>query len=136
MTLLLPWNRACVVGIQAMDDQHAIVMDTMNELRLALVRGAKPEPADELLKRLIEFTRMHFWSEEQLMEQHGFPGLAGHRAEHQHLLAQLLESARRLQHGEAVNRGDVLLFLHDWFVDHVEGLDQQYGPWLRDHGVY
>jgi hemerythrin len=124
------------VGVQAMDDQHAIMMDTMNELRLLLVGGARPAAADELLKKLIEFTRMHFWSEEQLLEQHGFPGLAGHRAEHQRLLAQLQESVRRLQRGEAVHRGDLLCFLHDWFVGHVEGLDQQYGTWLNEHGVY
>jgi len=108
VTLLLPWNRACVVGIQAMDDQHAIVMDTMNELRLALVRGAKPEPADELLKRLIEFTRMHFWSEEQLMEQTGFPGLAAHRAAHHSLLAQMLESEHRVQYADGVQMRPLL----------------------------
>jgi hemerythrin-like metal-binding protein len=136
VTLLLSWNRACNVGVQAMDDQHAIMMDTMNELRLALVHGAKQVQADELLNKLIEFTRMHFWGEEQLMEQHGFPGLAGHRAEHQRLMAQLQKSVRRLQRGEAVQTSDLLCFLHDWFIDHVEGLDQQYGPWLNKHGVY
>jgi hemerythrin len=62
-------------------------MDTMNELRLALVRGGGREKISELLDRLIEFTRMHFWSEEQLMEQTGFPGLADHRAEYHRMLA-------------------------------------------------
>ena len=89
MTLFLPWSRACNVGVQAMDDQHAILMDEMNELRRALVRGAHRGQADELLSKLIEFSRLHFRSEEQLLAQHGFPGLAGHRAEHQRLLAQL-----------------------------------------------
>jgi hemerythrin-like metal-binding protein len=89
---LLTWNHACTVGVRAMDDQHGILMDTMNDLRLALVRGSGREQVSELLDRLIEFTRMHFWSEEQLMEQHGFPGLAEHRAEHQRMLAQILQS--------------------------------------------
>jgi hemerythrin len=31
---------------------------------------------------------------------------------------------------------DLLCFLHDWFIDHVKGLDQQYGPWLNKHGVF
>src|ERR1035437_5579197 len=82
----LTWNHACTVGVRALDDQHGILMDTMNELRLALVRGAGREQVSEVLDRLIEFTRMHFSSEEQLLEQHGFPALQAHRAEHQRLL--------------------------------------------------
>jgi len=119
-----------------MDDQHAILMDEMNELRRALVRGAHRGQADELLRKLIEFSRLHFRSEEQLLAQHGFPGLAGHRAEHQRLLAQLQEAVNRLQHGQAVKMSDLLCFLHDWFIDHVEGMDQQYGSWLNEHGIY
>jgi hemerythrin len=119
-----------------MDNQHAIMMDTMNELRLVLIGGGKRAQEDELLNRLIEFTRMHFVSEEHLMEQYGFPGLAEHRAEHQRLLAQLQESIARLQHRESAHMQDFLFFLHNWFIEHVAGLDQQYGAWLNEHGVY
>jgi|ERR1035437_546172 hemerythrin-like metal-binding protein len=133
---LLTWNHACTVGVRALDDQHGILMDTMNELRLALVRGAGREQVSEVLDRLIEFTRMHFSSEEQLLEQHGFPALQAHRAEHQRLLAQILQSAHRAQHGEEVQMRPLLAFLRDWYVAHIEGLDRQYGPWLNERGVY
>ena len=136
MSLHVTWNPARIVGVQAMDDQHAIMMETMNELRLALVQGAKRTQANELLDKLIEFTRLHFWNEELLLERHGFPGLAGHRAEHRRLLAQITESAHRLQHNESLPMGDLLLFLHDWFIDHVEDVDRQYGPWMNEHNVY
>ena len=136
MTLLLSWNRASNVGVKAMDDQHAIMMDTMNELRAALEQGAKRVQADELLNKLIEFTRMHFWNEERLLEQHGFPGLAGHLSEHQRLLTQLQDKVHRTQHGEAAHMSELLCFLHDWFIDHVEGMDRQYGPWLNQRGVH
>jgi hemerythrin len=79
-----------------MDDQHANIMDTMNELRLAMIRSHQQVSVDELLNKLIEFTRLHFWSEEQLMEQHGFPGLAAHRDEHQRLLRLLQETVSGL----------------------------------------
>jgi hemerythrin-like metal-binding protein len=118
-----------------MDDQHGILMDTMNDLRLALVRGSSREQVSELLDRLIEFTRMHFWSEEQLLQQHGFPGLAEHCAAHHSLLAQILQSAHRVQHGEGVEVRSLLSFLRDWYLEHIESLDQQYGPWLNEHGV-
>ncbi len=125
---LLTWNHTCSVGVRAMDDQHGILMDTMNELRQALVRGSGREQLSELLDRLIEFTRMHFWSEEQLMEQSAFPGLAEHRAEHHSMLAQMIQSAHRVQYGEGVQMRPLLCSLRDGFLEHIEGLDQAYGP--------
>jgi hemerythrin-like metal-binding protein len=119
-----------------MDDQHGILTDALNELRLAMKRVCSREQVSKLLDQLIEFTRMQLWSEEQLMEETGLLGLAEQSVEHHRLLAQILQSARRLQHGEAAQTSDFLCILHDWFIDHVEGLEQEYGPWLNKHGVY
>lgn len=133
---LLTWKHANMVGVRALDDQHGILMDTMNELRQAVVRGAGREQVSEVLDRLIEFTRMHFATEERLLEQTGFPALAAHRVEHQRVLAQILEAAHRAQHGEEVHMHSLLIFLRDWYVTHIGSLDQEYGPWLNDRGVY
>ena len=132
---LLTWSYASSVGVRAMDDQHGILMDTMNELRLAAVRGLGREQVSEILDRLIEFTRMHFWSEEQLMEQYHFPGCAEHRAEHQRILAQILQSSHRVQHGEQMQMRPLLCFLQDSFTEHTESMDREYGPWLNERGV-
>ncbi len=132
----LTWSHACSVGVRAMDDQHGILMDTLNELRTAVVSGQGREQLSELLDRLIEFTRMHYCGEERLLEENGFPGLAQHRAAHQRLLAQMLEAAHRLQYGEGVEMGSLLELLRDGYVEHTEGSDQEYGPWLNERGVY
>ena len=132
---LLTWNHACSVGVRAMDDQHGILMDAINELRLALVRGCSREKICELLDQLIEFMRMHFWSEERLMEQSGYSGLAEHRAEHHRMLAEILQAAHRLQYGETIRLRPLLCQLHDGFLEHIEQMDREYGPWLREHGI-
>ena len=131
----LIWNCASSVGVRAMDDQHGILMDTVNELRLAAVRGSGRELVSEMLDRLIEFTRMHFWGEERLMEQYGFPGLAEHRLEHQRILAQILQSSHRVQHGERMQMRPLLCFLREAYAEHIEGMDREYGPWLNERGV-
>ena len=132
---LLTWTHACAVGVRAMDDQHGILMDTMNELRLAAVRGRGREVVSEIMDRLIEFTRMHFGSEEQLMEQTGFPGLPAHRVEHHKILAEMLQAAHRLQYGEGVKMRPLLCLLRDSYIRHIESSDREYGPWLNGRGV-
>jgi hemerythrin len=133
---LLTWNHACAVGVRAMDDQHGILMDTVNELRLANARGADREQILELLNRLIDFTRLHFAGEEQLMEQYGYPARSEHAGEHQRLLFHLMEASRWVQHGNAVSMRVLLGFLRRWFLEHIQGLDRQYGPWLNERGVF
>jgi len=132
---LLTWNHACSVSIRAMDDQHGILMDAINELRQALIRGCGREKISELLDQLIEFTRMHFSSEEQLMAQTGFPGLEEHRAEHHRMLAEILQAAHRLQYGEGLQLRPLLCGMHDGFLEHIESIDRQYSPWLRERGI-
>jgi hemerythrin len=118
-----------------MDDQHGILMDTMNELRLALVSGCGRQQLREGLKQLIEFTRMHFSSEERLLEESGFPGAAGHREAHQRLLVQIEEASQRAIHNEDVQVGPLLSFLRHWYMEHMEGLDRTYEQWLNERGV-
>jgi hemerythrin len=132
---ILTRNYACTVGVRAMDNQHSILMDTMNELRLAVMHGSGPERVGEVLGRLVEFTRMHFFNEEQLLEQYDFPGLDRHRAEHQHILDQALLSTHRVRYGEKMQTSSWFYFLSDAYAGHIEELDRQYGPWLNARGA-
>ena len=118
-----------------MDDQHGIMMDALNDLRLALVQGRGRDQITEGLNRLIEFTRMHFTSEEQLLEQNGYSGLVQHRAAHQHLLSQIEEMALRTQHNDELHMRSLLVFLRDWYMSHIEDQDSQYSAWLNNRGI-
>lgn len=133
---LLTWNHASSVNVRAMDDQHSILMDTINDLRLALVHGRGRENISEILDRLIEFTRMHFWSEEKLMEQAGFPALADHRAQHHRILAELLYAAQCVQRGTELQTRAMLSQLREGYTSHIENLDRLYGPWLNERDIF
>jgi hemerythrin len=133
---LLTWRHECSVGVAAIDDQHGILMDTLNELRVMLVNGRDRREICEQFDRLIDFTRMHFHSEEQLLEQQGFPGLSEHRAAHQHLLNQIQSRLDHARHTVDMELRPLLHFLRTWYIDHIESLDQQYGNWLNARGVY
>ena len=133
---LLTWSHECIVGVQAMDDQHGVLMDTLNELRVMLVRGADRRDICLQLERLIEFTQMHFQSEEQLLLQQGFPHTDEHRTAHQALLTKLYMALEQLNHDEVVHFSSLLQFLPGWYMEHVEQLDQPYGIWLNEHGVF
>lgn len=133
---LLTWNHDRTVGVRAMDDQHGILMDAFNELRLAQSHGSGREQMAEIFDRLIEFMRMHFWSEEQLMEKAHYDALAEHRATHHKMLAEMLQIAHQLQYGEGANTEAKLSAIRDHFLNHIEEVDTLYGPALNRIDIF
>lgn len=131
---LLTWGFACAVGVRAMDDQHGILMDTLNELRMAAVQGRRTDEVHEILDRLIKFSRMHFDNEEKLMEETRFPGLLIHSAEHTRLLAEMLRASRKLKINEKLAMQPLFCKLRNSYIQHIEGPDREYGPWLNARG--
>jgi hemerythrin len=133
---LLTWSHDCIIGVQAMDDQHGVLMDTLNELRRMLVRGTNRRDICLQLERLIEFTQMHFHSEERLLKQQDFPGVEEHRTAHNALLARLYTALEQVNREDPVHFSSLLEFLPAWYHEHVEEVDQPYGQWLNDRGVF
>jgi hemerythrin len=133
---LLTWSHECIVGVEAMDDQHGILMDTLNVLRLSLLHGSDRRAICLQLEHLIEFTRMHFECEELLLQHQGFPGADEHQRAHKHLLARLYTALEELNHDDFVQFSSLLDFLPAWYLEHVEQLDRPYGKWLNERGVY
>lgn len=69
------------------------------------------------------------------MNQYLFPGREEHHADHQRILAQILQSSHRVQHGEQMQMRPLLCFLRESYTEHIESMDREYGPWLNERGV-
>jgi hypothetical protein len=50
-------------------------------------------------------------------------------------MTHLMESAHRVQRGEAIPLQPMLCLLRDTYIEHIEGPDREYGPWLNERGV-
>jgi hemerythrin len=131
----LIWNQSCTVGVQAMDDQHGILLDALNDLRVELLHGAECRTVRTMLKRVTELMKLHVESEERLLAQHGFPGLAAHRAEQQKLLGRLAQFNVRFEQRQVGAVYELVEYLRKWFTTHTGIAGQKYGPWLQKCGV-
>lgn len=119
-----------------MDDQHGILVDTLNEVRQQLARGSANDQLNRQMERLVEFTRLHFGCEESLLERYGFPGLHEHRAAHQRLLSEIGRAAEHGESGQTNSFQKQLGSLCAAYIEHIEGLDRKYGAWLNERGIY
>jgi hemerythrin len=132
----LMWHHSCTVGVQSMDDQHGILLDALNELRLALLQGQESGTVRSMLSRVAELMRLHLASEDRLLALHGFPGLAGHRAEQQRLLGRLEQFDIRFEQRQAASVYELVEFLRKWFTVHTGAGGRSYGQFLHSRGVH
>ncbi|MGA2063849.1 MAG: bacteriohemerythrin [Thermoguttaceae bacterium] len=124
----IPWQDYYSVGEPSLDAQHRQIIGLINELYEAMQQGKDREAAAGILDRLVEYTRTHFDHEEQLMRDNAYPDVARHVLLHADLRRRTADC--REQVGLVAGR-DLLHFLKQWWLDHIQGADKRYAPFLE-----
>jgi len=132
---LFEWKDIYSVNIQEVDNQHKMLVESLNELYEAMRTRKAKEIIDGILKGLTDYAGVHFSYEESLMQKHGFPGYADHKKKHEAFIAKVTEFSGKHKNGHLMVSMEVMNFLRDWLKDHILGIDKQYGPFLNEKGV-
>jgi hemerythrin len=132
---LMAWSPTFSVKVKQFDDQHIKLVNMVNELHDAMREGKGKEILGKILNDLITYTATHFKDEEKLLAQHSYPELSQHKAIHETLVKQVLELQAKFKSGQAILTLDVMTFLKDWLVKHIQGDDKKYGVYLNGKGV-
>ncbi|HEX4285111.1 MAG TPA: bacteriohemerythrin [Terracidiphilus sp.] len=127
---LLSWDKRLSVGPPSVDAQHKLLIESLNELHSAVMRGEGRNVVGLSLRTFLAYTRNHHTSEEALMAKVGYPDLSGHRALHRELLGTIEGHLARLERGEGAVTSEFLHFLRDWLSNHIEKFDRAYVPWI------
>lgn len=120
------WFEALRLGVDLLDDQH-------HEM-VGLILGFKNESASHANRRilmdLMRYTREHFRAEEEMMQTHGYPGLARHRDLHDDLLKDVVRfSSGDLS--EPQEQARLHRFLRAWLIRHILQDDADFAMFVR-----
>jgi hemerythrin-like metal-binding protein len=132
---LLTWGQSYSVGVNKVDSQHKVLFEIINELHAAMLKGQAQVLTGPLLKKLADYTRNHFSAEEAMMSAAKYPGLAEHQKKHIALVKQVDDYIARFDKGEITLNLHLLNFLRDWLTNHIQKVDKEYSPWMKEHGV-
>lgn len=119
-------NSDCV----SVDGEHNLQLSLLGALRQAVLETRPTDEIDDLLERLVSFTKIHFASELTLMRLYHYPHFEAHLADHERTLDQLdaLRDAWREQRVDIA--GDCLDTLSDGLQSHIAGADAAFGRYL------
>ena len=123
----LEWSDSLSVGVPQMDEQHRKLVEILNRFYEAVEKGERDEAIEMLLKGAEEYTVFHFQSEENFMEEIGFPELEAHRKAHQNLVNEVRMAKEKHARGDRKAVRGLAAFLLSWLYTHIAKTDRKYG---------
>jgi hemerythrin len=134
---LMMWNDRLSVGVKVLDDDHKKLVGMINQLFDAIQSGHGKDSLGKILDGLIDYTKVHFAREEQFFVQTGYGASAAHKKEHDDLTRQVLDVQKKYNAGVTGTLSlEVMNFLKNWLLTHIQGSDQKYGPHLNGKGIH
>jgi hemerythrin len=129
------WNDSMSVQVAVIDEQHQGLLRLINELHDAMIQGQGATVLGEIVDGLIEYTHTHFNTEEGYFEACDYPNCAVHKQQHRDFVAKVTNFKQGFDEGRLMLTLDVMSFLGDWLVEHIQGSDASYAPFLNREGV-
>jgi hemerythrin-like metal-binding protein len=133
--MFIEWSSAIDVNVEKFNTQHKGLVDLVNALHDAMVKGKGKEVLESTLSNLVDYTKNHFQDEETAMEKYAYPSLLQHRLEHRKLTDQVLAFQKKYQSGEKYISIEILNFLKNWLINHIMGTDKKYGVYFQEKGI-
>jgi hemerythrin len=133
---LMTWNERLSVGVASLDEDHKKLVAMLNQLFDAINSGHGKEALAKILDDLIAYAKTHFAHEETFFTRTSYPQFAEHKLEHDEFTRQVLEVQQKGKNGATGTLSlELMNFLKNWLVDHIQGSDKKYGPHLNRKGI-
>jgi hemerythrin len=131
---LLTWNDSYSVKVGRFDEEHKKLVSLLNALHQAMAAGSGRAVMAPVIREMQNYAATHFQNEEKLMERTGYPALPSHRLRHDEFVAQVQKFSQDWEENR-ISTVEVIHFLRDWLLNHIQKTDRLYGPHLNAHGI-
>ncbi len=119
----ITWKESFATGIKVIDEQHRSFVNFVNELYDAVQQGSGEVISIAVLQELTDYVREHFEAEERLLAAMNPALLTAQKCQHDDFLAELASFKGSPLEGHKC-AGHMLLFLRDWFLNHIMSEDK------------
>jgi len=133
---IVTWCDEFNINVVEIDMQHRKMLELVNNLHSSVEARIDKNILRNLLVELVEFTRMHFATEEKLMKKYDYPGFEEHREEHRILLQHMDDLATAVSGGKYPAFYSDYDVSTDWALLHISEYDKGLGAFLNSKNVF
>lgn len=132
----IKWDISHSVNVKKIDGQHQQFIQILNKLYESVSRGTEQKDLKVILDELVAYTDLHFQTEEKYFDKFNYENSTEHKAEHKKLREQVADFYKKFEEGKVEISIELLDFLEDWLVDHLDGQDKKYVECFNKNGLY
>ncbi len=132
---LVGWNDSFKIGISWVDDQHKVLFGLINNLYTTYGKSKSKSQLKHVLDELLDYTIYHFGNEEEVFKQINYEGTEKHLVQHKRFIDQIKSFREEFNAGDVSVALDVVHFLQDWLVTHIQRTDKAYVQAFKEHGI-
>ncbi len=136
MVNLFSWDDSLSTGVEDVDLQHKKLLLIIDDVReTSELTGTEYSlRMSKDLKRLTDYTLYHFTDEEALMKARGFPGIEGHKKEHEGFVERVRVEIASLPSAEPARGYQFYRFLGTWLLNHIAKSDRAWAEYIAKAG--
>ncbi len=124
------WDQKFTVGNDRIDFEHKIFLELISIIQEKSDQGISLKDMERNIIELEYYARFHFFSEENIMIDIGYPEYEEHRKHHFNLLEEL-NTSKHLVLQKKMPVGEFIDFLFTWFRGHTVVEDHKIVEYLN-----
>ncbi|MCX7876123.1 MAG: hemerythrin family protein [Melioribacteraceae bacterium] len=128
------WSPECKTGFDEIDSQHRLLFAISNELLDIENPVRQQDEIKYLLHHLLDYTTIHFKTEEEYFQKHNYPSYKEHKQRHEEILLEIKNTIKNSKSmTELKNNLDTML--DKWIKIHVLIEDKKFSTWAESKNI-
>ncbi|HNY32660.1 MAG TPA: hemerythrin family protein [Fibrobacteria bacterium] len=124
------WSEQIVTRFENIDAQHRALFSLMEEIEAEMASDPSNRGVGNRFRQLLEFTELHFATEENLMRKLDYRDMLTHLQAHRELRDRITDATAMHLDGADLH-SELLAILSSWLVDHIREHDIPMARWMR-----
>lgn len=133
---IVEWDYSLSVNVEEIDLQHKWMLSMINELSSAMEDGRGREIVRKTIFEMINYSVIHFETEESFFDLYAYPHASQHKDEHTDFINKTKELKKEYEAGSITIASQVIRFLGQWLRNHIKISDKKYSQFLNNRGVF
>ena len=125
------WKDEYSVGVEKIDRQHRHLFEIINRLIDRFGSSVDSGPASETLTEMLNYAKEHFTTEEELMQEYGYPEIEPHKEQHIYFFKATAELSINALNKQSMVSSEIIEFLKLWVTLHILKVDMRYKEFFK-----